>query len=684
MVTWIKRFLVLFPMFLLVLSVASFLVVKNGSRKRVNQLSIGSGAEAENLNPIIATTTTASEVTDLVFNGLVKYDENLDLTGDLAKDWSITQDSTIFFKSPDLASAAIRKLDAARSQWAAWKLSSAEASGERLILHLNEAGASIPEKIQALFEKSSMKMVSVVRIDTKEQKVSFTVGENIAEVWQDGTLGWELAVIGDPQPLLEDLRKRFPQPTKDSFVTPSVVQTADRLDEPEILFHLRPGVRWHDGQPFTAGDVEFTYRMLMSEEIASPRRSDYELIKKVEVIDPLTVKVVYRRLFSPCLSSWGTAILPKHLLDEKPSAWWAENYNRKPVGTGPFKFVEWKVNNYVRLVKNEDYFEGPPHLDAVVLRTIPDPVSIRLSFETREIDYWSVEPFAVEKFKHDFRFDVYSRLSPSYNYIGWNLNRDLFEDVRVRQALAQAVDVQKIIQFIYYGNAEQSRGIFPPMMWFANPNIRAFEYNPKNAEHLLDEAGWKKGPDGVRAKDGKPFAFKLITNNNNEERKDIATLVQNDFKKIGIQVDVLMYEWAVFITKFVNKMDFDAVVLGWSLGYDHDQYQIWSSTQAKPERLNFVSYKNSQVDHLLDQARSEFDREKIKAACWELQKLIYGDQPYLFIDVPDAMAVMWKNTFQVRRPDGKGGWITEPIRETKAGFRYYMIWWERTDLGNRS
>jgi len=681
MVTWIKRFLVLFPTLLLVLFVTSFLVVKSGSRQRVNQLSIGSIGEAENLNPILATTTAASEVDNFVFNGLIRYDENLELTGELAKDWSLTQTSTIFFRTPEQADAALQRLNASSAQWGAWALVAAETSSNRLRLHLKEAGTSMPEKIQALFDPSSMDKVTFIRIDTKAQKPAFSIGGSIVEAWQDGTLGWELAVVGDWQPLTQNIEKRFPNPTKDSYVTPSVVATDDRLDEPEILFHLRDGISWHDGKPFTAEDVEFTYRMLMDEDKASPRRSSYELIKRVDVIDPMTVKVVYRRPYSPCLLSWGdTQILPKHLLEGKNSAWWAENFNRKPVGTGPFKFAEWRVNQFVRMVKNPDYFEGPPSLDAVVVRTIPDPVSIRLSFETREIDYWGVDPYAVQGFKEDSRFDLYSRLAPSYDYIGWNLERPIFQDIRIRQALAHAVDVPSIIKFIYYGHGQQSRGTFPPMMWFANPDIQVFEYDPKKAEELLDEAGWKKGPDGIRAKDGKKFTFTLITNNANEERKDIATLVQSDLKKIGIQVEVQLFEWAVFISKYINKKDFDATVLGWSMGYDYDQYQIWHSSQTAPGMLNFVSYKNAEVDKLLMLARSEFDQTKIKASCWELQKIIYDDQPYLFVDVPQTTAVMWKNTFQVKRPDGKGGWITEPIRDTKAGFRYYMNWWQRTDL----
>ena len=651
MVTWIKRFLVLFPILLGVLFIASFLVVKGGSRERLNQLSIGSIGEPENLNPIIATTTSASEVGQFVFNALLRYDENLDLEGELAREWSITQTSTIFFNTPPQAAAALEKLNASRAKWAKWKLAGAETSGDRLLLHLSEAGTALPEKIQAQFDKSSMQAVNVVRVDTKGVPASFEPGGAVREVWKDGTLGFELVVTGDPQAVLGQIEGKYPNPTKDSHVTPSVIETSKRLDEPEILFHIKDGVQWHDGRPLTAADVEFTHRMLMDEGVASPRRADYELIKRVDVIDPLTVRVVYRRPYSPCLNSWMMPLIPKHLLDGKNSAWWAKNFNRNPVGTGPFKFAEWKVNQYVRLEKNTDYFEGVPSLDAVVIRTIPDPVSIRLSFEAREIDYWGVDPFAVAGFSEDPRFDLYSRLAPSYDYIGWNLEREVFQDLKVRQALAHAVDVPSIIKFIYYGHAEQSRGTFPPMMWFANSGISVFDYNPQEAEKLLDEAGWVRGSDGIRAKDGKKFEFKLITNNANESRKDIATLVQSDLKKIGVSVDVQLFEWAVFISKYINKKDFDATVLGWAMGYDYDQYQIWHSSQTGVGMLNFVGYRNPAVDRLLTMARSEFDREKIKASCWELQQTIYDDQPYLFIDVPESVALILKENFPLQPPE---------------------------------
>ncbi|MBV9463546.1 MAG: hypothetical protein JO317_04895 [Verrucomicrobiae bacterium] len=679
MVVWIKRFLIFFPLAMVALFVASFLTAKAGKPKHLNQLTVGTIGEAENLNPILATTTAASEIDDFIFNGLLRYDENLNLIGDLASSWKVTQVSTFFFRTPEAAQQAATTLKGKAAAWVELKVTDVAVASNVVRVKLTEAGTSAPEKVQQLFKAADLLTVAVVRVDRKDIDAEFRAGPGIYEVWQDGTSGWELTVPGDPQPILSTIAAKYPNPSEAKYLKAEVTQTVQRLDEPEVLFELRPGVRWQDGAPFTAEDVAFTYQMLMDEEIASPRRSDYELVKRVEVTGPLEAKVIYRRPFSPCLNSWMMPLLPKHILAGHDSAWWAQHFNRQPVGTGPFKFDTWKVNQYVRLAKNPDYYEGAPHLDAVVVRTIPDMVSLRICFETRQIDFWGPEPYAVSMFETDPRFDFYSQPVPSYDYVGWNLRKDLFEDVKVRQALAHAVNVPKMIQFIFYGHGEQSRGTFPNMMWFADPNIQPFAYDPALAEKMLDEAGWRKGPDGIRAKNGKKFQFMLITNHPNEERKDIATLVQSDLKRIGVSVDVQLYEWAVFITQHVEKFDFDAMVLGWSLGYDYDQYQLWHSSQTKPGMLNHCGYKNPKVDGLLDVARSEFDRDKIKSACQELQRQIYQDQPYMFLVSPNSAAVVWKKSFQVRRPDGRGGWITEPIRQTKAGFRYYNAWWERLD-----
>ncbi len=451
--------------------------------------------------------------------------------------------------------------------------------------------------------------------------------------------------------------------------------------EPIIRFTLRDDVRWHDGAPFTSADVAFTCKAILNEKVASPRRSDFDLVDSVETPEPKTVVVRYKKPFSPALLSWMGAILPEHILGKLDPSKWPEVYNRKPVGTGPFKFGSWKTNEFIRLVKNPDYFLGSPWLDSVVFRVLPDPLTLQLAFQTKQVDFWNVDPWAVKSFEKDPRFDLFSAPGQAYNYIGWNLRRPMFQDLRVRQALAQAVNVPQMIKYIIYGRGVQSTGIFTPQMWFFDPSVKPLPYDPEAARKLLDEAGWKVGPDGIRVKDGKRFSFTLLANNGNEVRRDIATLVQDDLKQVGIEVKVEIYEWAVLLKRFVSKGEFDAIVLGWGLGYDFDQYGIWHSSQTHPEELNFMGYANPGVDHLLTDLRQEYSRPEIIRLAGKLQQTIYADQPYLFLFVPESTSVMWKGSYRIRRPGPQQGeWIDSPVTMTKAGWSYDMEWFYRPEI----
>jgi len=703
---WLRRLILGLPIALLCFFALAFFSVRVAAPRRLNQFVAGSIGEPETLNPILSTTTAAAEVEGRIFNGLIRYDENLDVEGDLAESWTIRQTTRLFFGSAGEAAIAAGRIRAHRSEWPALSLEAAEVEENVLRLEFATAGTSYRQDLLGWLGEQEPMPVTFVSVQLKTER-SFPDGaparseemlarlerllqprpdleRRIIYTWTGSASGYaELAMFG-PTGEIEGLIK-YLLSTSDEESALGECKAGEpepALDEPEIVFKLRRGVLWHDGEPFTAADVKFTYEMLMSESVASPRRSDYELIREVTAPDDYTVRVVYKRPYAPALLSWGMSVLPAHILRGKSTDWWAKNFNRSPIGTGPFRFGEWRVNETITLLRNPDYWQGSPHLDRIVLRFIPDTLALRLSFETGEVDVLGVQPHALGTMRDDPRYEIFSRLVPMYTFVGWNLERPLFQDRRVRRALAHGVNVPQIIEYILYGQGIQSNGTFPPQMWFADPDLMPYRYDPTRARELLAEAGWSDSDgDGWLDRDGQRFAFTLITNQGNEIRKDIATLVQGDLKKLGIRVDVEIYEWAVFIRDKIDAHDFDACVLGWSLGYDYDQYQLWHSSQAVPGGLNFCSYRNERVDRLLELARGEFDREKAKQYCHEIQRIIYEDQPYLFLYVPKGTTALHRGAFRVRRPDGRGGWIDEPIRSTKAGIGIYDTWWYRTALG---
>lgn len=682
------RFLVIgIPAALAALILASFVNVSLLTQAKKNEMSIGSIGEPATLNPIREADAAGGDVQAFLFNGLLKYNENLEVTTDLAKSFTLSQKTTIFFIDEKSALAALGRLLYTKNRWAEWKLVSAETDGKALILNLSEPGMQASRDIFNLLDPKAVVPLTNIRFERPDARKALAslrrelLPAPILREWFESAEAGELTFAGDPAVAAKALEEAFRAQGGETKV--SVGETVSFLAEPIVDFVLRDDVRWHDGEPFTSRDVAFTYEAIMDDAFVSPRKPDFIYILRVETPDPYVVRVVYRKPYSPALTNWMMSMLPAHILQGRNLEWWASNFNRSPIGTGPYKFDTWKTNEYVRIVRNPDYFQKPgPWLDSVVFRVLPDQLSLRLAFETHQIDDWGVDPWAVSTFQHDKQYDVFAAPGRSYSYIGWNLRRPMFQDERVRQALAHAVNVPEMVQYILYGNGTQSTGIFPPQMWFFNPDVKPFAYDPEKARQLLAEAGWVKGPDGILTKDGQRFSFKIITNNANEIRRDIATLVQDDLGKIGIEVKVEMYEWAVFLKNFINKADFDAMVLGWQLGPDYDQYQIWHSSQTNPEQLNVVGYQNAEVDKLLVDIRQEYNRDKIISLAGEMQELIYRQQPYLFLYVPKSTAVIWKDSFRIRRPDGQGGWIDSPVELTKGGWDYYREWFYRPEYAN--
>jgi peptide/nickel transport system substrate-binding protein len=411
-----------------------------------------------------------------------------------------------------------------------------------------------------------------------------------------------------------------------------------------ITFHLRKGIRWHDGRPFTAQDVLYTYQVTIDPKTPTAYAGDFLKVKKAEVLDSHTFRVTYDRPFAPALMSWGAAVLPKHLLEgaditRSPLA-------RRPVGTGPYKFKEWVTGQKIVLTANPDYFEGRPYIDGHITRIIPDTATMFLELRADNIDRMGLTPLQYKRQTENnlFRthFNKYRYVSFSYTYLGFNLRKPLFADKRVRQAIAYAVNKQELIEGVMLGLAREATGPYKPGTWAYNGQVRTYSYDPKKAGALLEEAGWRDAGDGVRKKDGEPFVFEIITNQGNEIRAKCAEIIQRRLAEVGITVKIRVVEWAAFVNDFIKKGRFDATILGWTVSMDPDIYDVWHSSKTKPDELNFIGYRNPEVDDLLEKGRSTFDRKLRKKYYDRIQELLADDQPYLFLYVPDALPIIHK------------------------------------------
>ncbi len=440
-------------------------------------------------------------------------------------------------------------------------------------------------------------------------------------------------------------------------------------DGKTIIFHLRKGVKWHDGVPFTSADVMFGYKTIIDKNTPTAYAEDYLQVSKAEAPDDYTFVAHYNKPFAPALASWGSlAVLPKHLLESKEIN--KSELSRHPIGTGPYKFVEWKTGERIMLEANKEYYEGEPWIKRYAFRIVPDTATQFLELKTGSIDMMGLTPiqYAKQTGTKDFKenFNTFRYTSNAYTYMGYNLQREIFKDVRVRQAIAYAIDRNEIIEGALLGMGKPTTGPYKPGTWQYNPNIKTYDYNPKKARQLLEEAGWKDtNGDGILDKDGKKFEFEIITNQGNDQRKKSAEIIQRKLKDVGISVKIRVLEWASFIKEFINKRNFDATILGWTISPDPDIYDVWHSSKTKESEFNFITYKNAEVDDLLETGRRSFDKETRKKAYYRIQEILAEEQPYCFLYAPSALPVVNIRVKGIEVYEATSG----------IGYNWPMKWW---------
>ncbi len=676
----VRRLLIFTPLAVLFILFQSYFWVPTyekqtrGNPKRLRVFLSGSIGDASILNPILAADSASAEINNLVFEGLLDRDEELRLRGRVASRWEIGEEASFrVYDLPPRVPPAFREIPEGVARWLREELKDWE--GVRSV----EAVYDPPRRLRAPLPGRAGREGKTIEVgiapppririilDHVDQDLFEKLEPLLGEGYFDGFRSLEYCNF--PQDLPSKIRERIARDLLPPYE-----------HNPFIVFHIREGVRFHDGRPVTARDVKFTYEAIMDPRNLSPRAPDFEPVKEVQVLDPLTVRVVYKRLYSPALGTWSMGILPEHLLNKEALRREAlklgkdpENFtirqsgfNRRPVGSGPFRFVEWKSDQYIVLKRFETYWEGPPNYEQYVFRVISDVLTQEMEFYAGTLDAYAVQPHQVARLSRDPRFQSFSGLSFGYTYIGYNLRREPFRDPRVRRALGMAIDVDKIIRYVLHGQGERITGPFPKQTDYYDHTIEPLPYDPEGALKLLAEAGWRRDAQGRLVKDGKPMRFTLITNSGNDLRKAVLAIAQDAWKQLGIDVKTDVLEWAVFINERVDKHDFDALILGWSMGIDPDLYQIWHSSQTGPYQLNFVGFRNPEADDLIVRIRREYDHAKQVALCHRLHRLIAREQPYTFLYVPKWTAVLDKRIV-IKEVDEQGRVTYRKITPTKTG-----------------
>lgn len=430
-------------------------------------------------------------------------------------------------------------------------------------------------------------------------------------------------------------------------------------DQRTITFHLKPNLKWADGEPLTSSDVMFTWQTVTNDNTRTPYGADYKLVIKAETPDNITFRVTYAQPYAPALDSWsGLHILPKHLLQNQDIN--TTSFARNPVGSHYYKLDQWKSGESISLSRNENATQGQANIDRLISRIIPDRAAQFLELMADNIDSMSLNSIQYARIfpaRPDLneKFSLYKELGNSYTYLGFNLKHKPFDDIRVRKAINYAIDKQEIIDGVLLGLGLPVASPYKPGTRWSNPKLKPYAYNPQRAIELLKAAGFEDHDgDGILDKDGMPLAFEILTNQN-KEREMSAVLIQRRLKEIGIDVKIRVVEWATFISRFIKTGDFNVVLLGWGLGVEPDQYNIWHSSQQAPGQFNFIGYQNKKVDHLLEKGRLELNPDKRMKIYHDFAEILLEDSPIVYLYAGYGLPTMHKRIKGIDNPAPPAG-----------------------------
>lgn len=400
------------------------------------------------------------------------------------------------------------------------------------------------------------------------------------------------------------------------------------------IFYLRRGVRFHDGRELTAADVEYTYRSLLSAELGSPKRGSYRELQDVQAVERYTVRFTLRKFQAPFLGNLTLGIVPKHVAEGKP----AGVVHRRPVGSGPFRFVRWRSDDRLELEANPEYFAGPPKLAGLHFRVIPEQTVSVLELESGGIDLIQndVAPDLLPRLRRNPRLKIVTAPGTNIAYVGFNLTDPILRHPKVRRAIAHAIDRRSIISYLLRGLAETTSTLLSPTNWAYAAGLPSYAYDPERARALLDAAGFPD-PDGPGPRPRFRLSYKTTKN---DLRQRIALVLQEELAAVGVQLDVRFYEWGTFFSD-ITKGNFQLYTLAWVGIRDPDiYYYTMHSGSIPPAGANRGRYRNQRLDALLEQGRSARTLAARRAIYHEVQRLVAAELPYVHLWHTTNVAVM--------------------------------------------
>lgn len=439
------------------------------------------------------------------------------------------------------------------------------------------------------------------------------------------------------------------QKDQHAAIIPDLAERWETPDEKTYLFYLRKGVKFHDGTEFTAEDVKYTFDSLRDPALKSPKSGPFGVLANVDIQDAHTVKFTLKKPFAPFLAELVHPILPKHIVETLA----AKRFTTTLIGTGPFKLTAWQSGEQLVFERYPEYFEGAAKLERIVARIIPDETDRVRELQQGAVTFiqnsLSAQMFSLLT-EEDNGLTVIAEPSNVIYYLGLNLQHPILQNMKVRQAMAYAIDRQYMIDTLLKGQASLATSILSPSNWAYEPGVKIYTPDITKAKALLDEAGYPD-PDG----DGPEPRFKLIYKTSvNALRLQIGKVLQDQLKQVGIEIaEIQAFEWAKFYEDLKNGA-FELFALRW-IGITEPDilHSIFHSQMIPPIGRNRGHYANTKLDELTEKAHQVHNVDERKRLYSDVQKILAEDVPYIFLWYPHNIVVMSQKLHGfVLYPDG--------------------------------
>ena len=632
------------------------------------------------IDPLTEQDAISEEIEGLLFDRLLGRSPKMELQTHLAESWSYRSNVAYFYLREKHAEAAFQEFQKTKARWPSWGIvGEPKLRGTGIHIDLNSYQAESADQILDVLPSKWRTPVTKWRLRTDH-----SAADAVRSFADTAVEGHQLRHVYDRRPGEAEF---FSSGTKDNFrreldlyfdsnsqLKPVLTEVQEQpyVFQSSMTMHLRSGVRWHDGEPFTVDDVMHSIEMGLVSESQPYIRSAMEAITAIIPKRPYSFEIIFHDRFAPTLELWERLpILPAHR--------WHSYKPTQPdvpmVGTGPYVIGKWVPGSPIVINRNDDYYRGRPENKQFVYERVLENRLLRLLFETNAIDSYEAKPTTYRQLENHEKFALVKGPRIRHTFVAWNTAKEALRDSKVREALSWAINKQELIDELLGGYGNEVDRLFHPSSPFGAETVNPIGYDPKKAEELLRQAGFDSVRYGARYNGKTALSFKLTVIQGNEFQRDLGRALQRQWRKIDVPVQLHVSSHGEAANVRSSNEEFEAVLVTTPLNHYLDQHSSWHSTEIGVGRGNFTRLRDEQIDEIVTTIRQTFDEPKQKELAAKLQSRLHELQPCMDLFLSQTARVFQRDRAFVIDKTSKGTPRTRSLGDNDVSLTYDLAWW---------